>query len=414
MAGNESQVTVDVKGLERISQQVRTTLENVVQVAARNIEAEAKTLVPVDTGATRASIAVTIIDDGLGASIGPSTLYACVVGSQQMVYDPATGTADGIGWYRPEKVLSKDGQAHRIIEKHRFAPSEIEAVSIRTRHGRHPLLVTKEHLILIWREGQVIWEQAQSLTTADMVFGKRGHNSITDNSNKTSFLCHCGVIFWVLNSSLPHREVRFCSLECRHKYGPHDQNTGMHWSLSPEQRAKHAGEHNSHWRDGNAIRRYDSAFNGLLKATVKERDGFMCQQCENPFDLVVHHQDWDKMNSVLDNLITLCRSCHGQLHAQDCELPEVDLASFVPKPILSIEPQTIKRHPKGYGRLPMLYDFTVAEENSFMVAGILVHNSYLEYGTHNMPARPYMRPALENERQPFERAINAALQELAP
>ena len=76
MAGFAGEVTVDTQGLERFIEQARPVLEKVVLSAGHNVEAGAKERVPVDTGATKNSIKVTSIDDGLGASIGPSTSYA--------------------------------------------------------------------------------------------------------------------------------------------------------------------------------------------------------------------------------------------------------------------------------------------------------------------------------------------------
>ena len=90
MANAEMQVTVDTRGLERAVAQMRPKLRQVIQIAARNVEAEAKRRVPVDTGATRNSIAVTTESDGLGASIGPSTEYSAYLefGTSRMAARP--------------------------------------------------------------------------------------------------------------------------------------------------------------------------------------------------------------------------------------------------------------------------------------------------------------------------------------
>jgi 5-methylcytosine-specific restriction endonuclease McrA len=337
------------------------------------------------------------------AEIGTNVEYSCVIGGRQSVYNPLLRTSSVIGNYPFDVVLSKDGNPHKIVQKHRFLRHPISAVSIRTREGRNPLVVTSDHLILLWRDGRVIWEQASAVTKNDLVFGKRSKYAVTDNSNRTSFLCPCGSIFWRTNSALNFYDAHYCSTVCRHKYGEHNFNEGMHWELSEESRAKHRGENNPQWRDGSCLRPYDSNFNGWLKERVKERDGFQCQVCHNTFDLVVHHQDWDKMNSSIDNLITLCRPCHGQLNRQDCELPEVSLRVFKPKPILEIQQYTIKRDYKE--SIPHLYDFTVGEEDSFMVSGLLVHNSYLEFGTAHHAPFPFLFPAVEMQRSAIIEAL---------
>jgi 5-methylcytosine-specific restriction endonuclease McrA len=53
---------------------------------------------------------------------------------------------------------------------------------------------------------------------------------------------------------------------------------------------------------------------------VLSRDNYCCQNCGNTKQLVIHHKDevsWhntSKPNNNLDNLVTLCRSCHTTLH----------------------------------------------------------------------------------------------------
>jgi len=51
---------------------------------------------------------------------------------------------------------------------------------------------------------------------------------------------------------------------------------------------------------------------------VLERDNYTCQICENTNQLVIHHKDLsgqsDNPNNDMDNLITLCRRCHINIH----------------------------------------------------------------------------------------------------
>ena len=51
----------------------------------------------------------------------------------------------------------------------------------------------------------------------------------------------------------------------------------------------------------------------LIKEQIRERDNHKCQICgekQGKRKLDVHHIDYDKENLDLNNLITLCRSCH--------------------------------------------------------------------------------------------------------
>jgi hypothetical protein len=60
---------------------------------------------------------------------------------------------------------------------------------------------------------------------------------------------------------------------------------------------------------------YGEDFTDILKKVIKERDGVMCQHCKSEHLLVVHHKDFNKFNNSYDNLITVCRSCHGVIHS---------------------------------------------------------------------------------------------------
>ena len=62
---------------------------------------------------------------------------------------------------------------------------------------------------------------------------------------------------------------------------------------------------------------YDLAFNYTLRKRIRERDGNRCRVCgilNGKRVLVIHHLDYDKANSDLGNLVTLCRTCHLRGH----------------------------------------------------------------------------------------------------
>lgn len=63
---------------------------------------------------------------------------------------------------------------------------------------------------------------------------------------------------------------------------------------------------------GQVINYYNLSFNESIKAKVLERDEYMCQICSKDTDLHVHHKIKRKNGGSheLDNLITLCVSCH--------------------------------------------------------------------------------------------------------
>jgi len=56
---------------------------------------------------------------------------------------------------------------------------------------------------------------------------------------------------------------------------------------------------------------------------VQKRDGYKCRACSSTHGLTVHHIDYSgkglkmgKANNKMDNLITLCDSCHQKLHVK--------------------------------------------------------------------------------------------------
>ena len=73
------------------------------------------------------------------------------------------------------------------------------------------------------------------------------------------------------------------------------------------------GELSPNWNNGSSFEPYSPEFNKSLKQQVLERDEYKCQNpnCEYLSEgLDVHHIDYDKQNNSLDNLTTLCDSCH--------------------------------------------------------------------------------------------------------
>lgn len=74
-------------------------------------------------------------------------------------------------------------------------------------------------------------------------------------------------------------------------------------------------EGNPNWQGGISNLPYDSNFDKKTKKIVKLRDGGKCQLCLKEIKiLAIHHIDYDKQNSSLDNLISLCERCHGKTH----------------------------------------------------------------------------------------------------
>lgn len=76
------------------------------------------------------------------------------------------------------------------------------------------------------------------------------------------------------------------------------------------------------WQGGKTDSPYDDLWTERLRETVRRRDGNVCSECganredNSNRELAVHHIDRDKMNCSMDNLITLCQSCHMKEHTK--------------------------------------------------------------------------------------------------
>ena len=75
------------------------------------------------------------------------------------------------------------------------------------------------------------------------------------------------------------------------------------------------GELGHNWQGGKSYEIYPIGWNKTFKEQVRYRDGYKCQMCGVPEmecrrKLHTHHIDYNKQNINLNNLISLCISCH--------------------------------------------------------------------------------------------------------
>jgi len=95
-----------------------------------------------------------------------------------------------------------------------------------------------------------------------------------------------------------------------------DKNNSKSKQAREKNRQAHLGTKSFLWAGGKSFEPYSVDWTNTLKRAIKERDFFMCQICGNDNYLVVHHIDYNKKNSNLDNLITLCPSCHSKTNTK--------------------------------------------------------------------------------------------------
>jgi len=69
-----------------------------------------------------------------------------------------------------------------------------------------------------------------------------------------------------------------------------------------------------------------SSLKSSVRNRVLRRDSHSCELCGSDETLEVHHKDGDYPNNDMDNLITLCRSCHMNVHHGPTTEREKELA----------------------------------------------------------------------------------------
>jgi len=87
--------------------------------------------------------------------------------------------------------------------------------------------------------------------------------------------------------------------------------------ISKALEGKYIREKSSNWQGGKSFEEYGLDFNRILRIKIRKRDNYTCQECNYTekrlgYKLSVHHIDYNKKNNKLNNLIGLCRNCHGQ------------------------------------------------------------------------------------------------------
>lgn len=151
------------------------------------------------------------------------------------------------------------------------------------------------------------YNQANSLIWANPeTREKQALSHRVDRGGKVIKICGvCGTVFEIPRAWERKGGGKFCSKGCRDKAF----------------KELYLMERSPNWQGGKSFEPYGIEFNNILKERVRARDNYTCQICgvqENDYyrKLDVHHIDGRKKNNSLENLITLCESCHIHTHRQ--------------------------------------------------------------------------------------------------
>lgn len=121
-----------------------------------------------------------------------------------------------------------------------------------------------------------------------------------------------------MKGRIPWNKGKNISPEHKRKIGLN----GFHYGMLGKKQSKETiekrvknmrGEKSYLWRGGKSFEIYPVDWRITLKRSIRERDKYQCQLCEEQQGdeaLSIHHIDYNKQNCNPINLISLCRNCH--------------------------------------------------------------------------------------------------------
>lgn len=124
--------------------------------------------------------------------------------------------------------------------------------------------------------------------------------------------------YWANSENKAYRVAILCSNETRRK---NSERTAAAWargafddrdrSFYDEEFSRgRCGNGNPNWKEGASFEPYPPEFNSTFKDMIRKRDNYICAICKLA-GKDVHHIDYNKNDTIPENCIVLCRSCHS-------------------------------------------------------------------------------------------------------
>jgi hypothetical protein len=107
----------------------------------------------------------------------------------------------------------------------------------------------------------------------------------------------CNNVFYAKKSHIERNKGKFCSRECYRLW-----------------RKMLLRDKCPNWMGGKSFEPYTENFDSNLRDSIRSRDLYICAMCgynRKKYSLDVHHIDYNKKNCSVNNLVSLCRSCHS-------------------------------------------------------------------------------------------------------
>lgn len=193
-----------------------------------------------------------------------------------------------IAWNKGLHYHTKAIKRYCLICKKEFyiKPSQLTRKDIRKRGGKY---CNRKCLSIAIKE--------KTKGKNNYFYGKKYYGILNGNykGGKIKKYCIiCDKIFYTIPARI---NKKYCSFKCR--------------GLGEK------GELNIAWQGGKSFEEYPKIFNEFLKDKIRERDNLKCRLCGVPQiecikKLNIHHIDYNKKNCNINNLISLCVSCHAK------------------------------------------------------------------------------------------------------
>lgn len=447
---NLDEVVKDIdRSVEILESEKKKALEKIGLEVEHQVVQNIDTKKIIDTGKLKQSIHHVVEENAVIVADGVH--YGCVFNAHTFV-SCEKNIDKRIGQIKVgDKVLTQDGQYHKVIATQRYLAIEkpylTELIIEYRKNKNHKLILTQDHKVLIEKNGCTYWIEAKDLKVGDLVFSPHKRNYNINTCLKAIVKCkHCGEEFKVRVNDLKFRSTKFCSKKCQYEgqIGEDNPNYGNKYSeetkkylsevrkkifdenpdLHPNRIVSKKGFMSDceveikEWLDSMDIeyemQKYingkvvdffipslkmiieaDGAFWHQNQEEDIERDKILLE--EYPDFKIFHFHFVDKRFSKIIDENPIENVYYAQCNSSFNSF--VELERFKKVEILSVKNYKYENKSKNLGHKGhYLYDLTVEGMHSFIASGILISNSYNEFGTIKMSPRPFLRPAPHQKR----------------
>lgn len=360
--------------------------------------------------------------------------YACIYGSGTTVKTP-----DGFKAIccikEGDFVIGQDGMPHEVLLKNSFPAKNkpnLVRLTVEWRSDRnHLLTVTDDHKILTIKDGVSFWMKAGDLKEGDLVFCPKKIPS-NKGQGKKKVCINCQKEF----SRQESQGKKYCSVQCRDEYwekgnNPHigskrtestrklmHEITTARMAERPETHpnrimAQRGYQTNSEKQVEEWIRvtgwQYERQFkvgNNFVDFAIPEKK--MLIEADGAFWHSNQEIDIKRDRKIMD-ILPGWEMVH--IHFTDrrfsksinpCPLPGVrymqcnnSMNSFVDMTYFEARKIIKKEAVDARDSDISLYDLSIKDVHSFIASGIIVSNSFVEYGTVKAKAQPFLRPSFQ-------------------